>query len=72
MDDIKKTNEELKLKVKRLEEEREKLIDEIDSLWAMMDELTQTDVQNLSQIARDLDGDVITKTLMITNKKADA
>ena len=65
MDDIKKTNEELKLKVKRLEEE-------IDSLWAMMDELTQTDVQNLSQIARDLDGDVITKTLMITNKKADA
>ncbi len=72
MDDIKKTNEELKLKGKRLEEEREKLIDEIDSLWAMMDELTQTDVQNLSQIARDLDGDVITKTLMITNKKADA
>ncbi len=72
MDDIKKINEELKLKIKKLEEEREKLLDEVDSLWAMLDEMTKSDVQSWSHLLNTLDGDVVTRTLMITKKKADA
>jgi len=46
------------------------LQDEVDSLWAMMDEITKSDIENFSNILEDLEKDVIVRSLMITKKKA--
>ncbi len=58
-----KKNKELVLKNKKLQ-------DEVDSLWAMMDEITKSDIENFANILEDLHKDVIVKSLMITKKKA--
>ena len=65
--EIKKITEERK----RLEEFNDALQDEVDSLWMMMDEITKSDIQNFSHLLDDLKADVITRTLMVTKKKAD-
>ena len=52
-------------------EENKKLQDEVDSLWAMMDEITKSDIENFSHLLDELEADVITRTLMVTKKKAD-
>jgi len=46
------------------------LQDEVDSLWAMMDEITKSDIENFSNILEDLEKDVLVRSLMITKKKA--
>jgi ribosome recycling factor len=69
---IMKEREELKAKIKKLEEENRKLTDEVESLWAMMDEMTKSDIENWKHLVKDLEKDVITRALMITKKKADA
>ena len=73
-----KTSKELKKEIKELEEqiekaheENEKLQDEVDSLWAMMDEITKSDIENFSHILKEIKADVITKALMVTKKVAD-
>ena len=58
-----KKNEELLLKNKKLQ-------DEVDSLWAMMDEITKSDIENWSSILEDIEKDVLVRSLMITKKKA--
>ena len=70
--------EELEKEIALLEElidkakkENEALKDEVDSLWAMMDEITKSDIENFSHILDELRADVITKTLMVTKKKED-
>ena len=67
-----KDYEELKAKVKKLEKENKKLKDEVDSLWAMMDEMTKSDIENWKHLVKDLEKDVIARALMVTKKKADA
>ena len=48
------------------------LQDEIDSLWAMMDEITKSDIENWSHILDEIKADVIARSLMITKVVADA
>ena len=69
---IMKDYEELKAKVKKLEEENKKLTDEVESLWAMMDEMTKSDIENWKHLVKDLEKDVLARALMVTRKKADA
>ena len=73
-----KSSEELQKLIKELEKdieetkkENERLKDEVDSLWAMMDEITKSDIENFSHILEDLKADVVTRALMVTKKKAD-
>ena len=58
--------------ISELKEKNKKLQDEVDSLWAMMDELTESDIKNYSHLLKDVKSDILTRTLMITTKKADA
>ena len=51
-------------------EKNKKLQDEVDSLWAMMDEITKSDIENWSSILEDLEKDVLVRSLMVTKKKA--
>ena len=64
--------EELEEELKMLKEENKKLTDEVESLWAMMDEMTKADIKNWSHLVKDLEKDVLVRSLMITKKKADA
>jgi uncharacterized protein YlxW (UPF0749 family) len=54
-----------------LAKKNDELQDEVDSLWSLMDELTKSDVENFSHLLKELGSDIITKTLMVTRKKAD-
>tara|TARA_R100001082_G_scaffold89853_1_gene56344 strand:+ start:171 stop:425 length:255 start_codon:yes stop_codon:yes gene_type:complete len=81
----KNEKEELLLVVENLQEEvielieenkqlvikNEDLQDEVDSLWAMMDEITKSDIENFSHLLDEIKADVITRTLMVSKKKVD-
>ena len=56
---------------KELTVKNEALQDEVDSLWAMMDEITKSDIQNFSHILDEIKADVITRALMVSKKKVD-
>lgn len=56
---------------KQLSIKKEALQDEVDSLWAMMDEITKSDIQNFSHILDEIKADVITRALMVSKKKVD-
>tara|TARA_Y100001938_G_C7780005_1_gene277446 strand:+ start:279 stop:533 length:255 start_codon:yes stop_codon:yes gene_type:complete len=56
---------------KELVVKNQDLQDEVDSLWAMMDEITKSDIENFSHILDDIRADVITRTLMVSKKKVD-
>tara|TARA_R110000824_G_scaffold326843_2_gene513782 strand:- start:452 stop:727 length:276 start_codon:yes stop_codon:yes gene_type:complete len=56
---------------KQLIVKNEDLQDEVDSLWAMMDEITKSDIENFSHILDELKTDVITRALMVSKKKVD-
>ncbi len=78
-DDLKKEINELRALVKeakskkqQLDNENAKLQDEVDSLWAMMDEMTKSDIQNWSSILEQLEKDTGVKALMVTKNKAEA
>ena len=57
-------NKELTLK-------NEALQDEVYSLWAMMDEITKSDIENFSHILDEIKADVVTRALMVSKKKVD-
>ena len=63
--------EKLEKQLQELKERNKKLQDEVDSLWAMMDEITKSDIENFSHILDDIRADVITRTLMVSKKKVD-
>lgn len=69
---MKKSNKNKDREIARLKQENKQLKDEVDSLWAMMDEMTKSDIENWSSLMEDLKSDVIAKSLMITKKVADA
>jgi len=60
-----------KKETKKLEQANTKLQDEVDSLWAMLDEMTKTDIESWAKLAKDMKSDTVTKALMVS-KKADA
>jgi regulator of replication initiation timing len=82
---MKKNKEELFVVVENLQEEIIELIeenkqlviknhdlqDEVDSLWAMMDEITKSDIENFSHLLDEIKADVITRALMVSKKKVD-
>jgi murein tripeptide amidase MpaA len=55
-----------------LNKANDKLQDEVDSLWAMMDEMTKSDIQNWTHLLDQLEADTAERALMVTKKKADA
>ena len=57
--------------VEKAKKENAELKDEVESLWAMMDEITKSDIENFSHILDEIKADVVTKALMVTKKKAD-
>ena len=56
---------------KELTVKNEALQDEVDSLWAMMDEITKSDIENFSHILDEKKADVVTRALMVSKKKVD-
>jgi hypothetical protein len=69
---MKKSNKNKDRQIARLKQENKQLQDEVDSLWAMLDEMTKSDIENWSHIMEELKADVISRSLMITKKVADA
>lgn len=70
-DDFKKHMKEAREQIKELKNQNSKLKDELESLWDMMDELKQSDVENWSHLMKQVEQDVLTRTLMTSKKKAD-
>jgi predicted nuclease with TOPRIM domain len=73
--EMKKLKEQIKktkIQNKKLNETNAKLQDEVDSLWAMMDEMTKSDVENWTHLLDQLEADTAVRALMVTKKKADA
>lgn len=77
-DELKLIIEDLREEIYELVEENKQLIvknndlqDEVDSLWAMMDEITKSDIENFSHLLDEIKADVITRTLMVSKKKVD-
>ena len=71
IEDLEEEIHELVKENKELIVKNENLQDEVDSLWAKMDEITKSDIQNFSHILDEIKADVITRTLMISRKKVD-
>ncbi len=67
-----KSKKELEKENKILIEKNKKLQDEVDSLWAMMDEMTKADIENWKHLWDDLQKDVAIRALMVSKKKVDA
>ena len=63
---------ELEEKIIVLKDKNKRLQDEVDSLWAMMDEMTQADIENWKHLWDDIQTDVAVRALMVSKKKADA
>ena len=57
--------------ISELKEKNKQLQDEVDYLWAMMDEITKSDIENFSHILEELKADVVARALMVTKKVAD-
>mgnify|MGYP003125441481 CR=1 FL=1 len=72
INNLKKQIEKTKKEKNKLNEANAKLQDEVDSLWAMMDEMTKSDVQNWTHILDRLEKDTVVKALMVTKNKAEA
>jgi|2_EtaG_2_1085320.scaffolds.fasta_scaffold82215_2 predicted nuclease with TOPRIM domain len=64
---ITKTEEALK----KVRGENAKLQDEVDSLWSMMDEITESDIEKYSYLLKELKTEMEEKALMTTKKVAD-
>jgi vacuolar-type H+-ATPase subunit D/Vma8 len=62
---LKKAKEEIEL----LKNKNKQLQDEVDSLWAMMDEMTKSDMENWTHLLDELETDILLKSLMVTKKK---
>jgi regulator of replication initiation timing len=65
IDDLITENKELLLEAKSLQ-------DEVDSLWAMMDEMTKSDIENWTHLLDEIKADVITRALMVSKVKGEA
>jgi len=78
-DEFEKELDKLRNELKKAENKKnelnkanDKLQDEVDSLWAMMDEMTKSDIENWTHLLDQLEADTAERALMVTKKKADA
>ena len=71
LDELEEEIQKLEIQIKKAKIENAKLKDEVDSLWAMMDEMTKSDIENWSHILDELKADVISRALMVSKKKVD-
>jgi septal ring factor EnvC (AmiA/AmiB activator) len=71
VDELNKEIEKLESLIEEAKKESAKLKDEVDSLWSMMDEITKSDIENWAHLVKELEQDVIVRSLMITKKKVD-
>tara|TARA_R100001082_G_C4312816_1_gene137546 strand:+ start:57 stop:308 length:252 start_codon:yes stop_codon:yes gene_type:complete len=71
VEELEKEIEKLEVLIEKAKQENALLKDEVDSLWAMMDEMTKADIENWSHIMEEIKADVITKALMVSKKKVD-
>ena len=67
----KKDDKTEKQVINDLKKENQRLKDEVNSLWMMLDEMTKSDIENWSSILDELQLDVASRALMISKKKAD-
>ena len=72
IENLKEQIKKTKLERKKLNQLNKKLQDEVDSLWAMMDEMTKSDIENWSHIMEQLQKDTVVKALMVSKNKAEA
>ena len=70
--DLKEQIKKTKAERKKINKLNKKLQDEVDSLWAMMDEMTKSDIENWTHLLDQLEADTAQRALMVTKKKADA
>jgi len=71
VDELEEEIKKLEELIKKAKKENAELKEEVDSLWAMMDEITKSDIENFSHILEQLKADVFTRALMVTKKVAD-
>ena len=71
-DDLKKEIDKAQKALEKAREENKTLRDEVNSLWAMMDEMTRSDIENWKHLWDDLQKDVAIRALMVSKKKVDA
>ena len=57
--------------IEDIKKENKKLQEEVDSLWAMMDEMTKSDIESHAHLLKELESDALIRSLMITKKKVD-
>ena len=69
--ELKQNIKDAEAELYKLKENNAKLEDELESLWSMMDELKQADIKNWGHLVKQLKDDLVSKSLMTTNKKAD-
>tara|TARA_B100000287_G_C20389245_1_gene684898 strand:+ start:496 stop:729 length:234 start_codon:yes stop_codon:yes gene_type:complete len=69
--ELKQNIKDAEAELDKLKENNAKLEDELESLWSMMDELKQADIKNWGHLVKQLKDDLVSKSLMTTNKKAD-
>lgn len=72
IENLKEQIKKTKIERKKLSQLNKKLQDEVDSLWAMMDEMTKSDIENWSHIMEQLQKDTVVKALMVSKNKAEA
>jgi len=71
MEDLKELEKQIELAeeaLKKVKKENVALKDEVDSLWAMMDETAKSDIENWSHIIDQVKSDVIAEALKATKK----
>ncbi len=68
----KKTKRELLEELATLETENKRLLDENESLWQMLDEMTASDIKNYANLIEEFYKEKKLDSLMISTKKAEA
>ena len=69
-EDLQKEIAETKKLIKSMRKQNAKLKDEVESLWAMLDELNEADIKNWTHVMKELEDQEAAAQLM-TAKKAD-
>lgn len=72
MDDLEALQSEISELVeenKKLLLENERLTDEVESLWYLLDEIKKSDVKEHEHLLKELEKDIALKSLMYTKKK---
>jgi len=71
LEDLKKQIDKTEKDLNKVIKENEKLKDELDSVWGMLDEIEKSDVENYSYLLEKIENDAMLKKLMTTTKKVD-